>query len=150
MLSPSYTATAETLLRVEGEIARPFTLSATALAQLPRAIVQVPDRDNTVAVYSGVLLRDVLALVGVPLGEQLRGDRLAMYVVVEAVDGYRVVFALPELDAAFTDQMVLLADRRDNQPLSAAQGPLRLVIPAEKRHARWVRQVVALYIRHAS
>lgn len=64
--------------------------------------------------------------------------------------GYRVVFALPELDTAFTDRVVLLADRRDNQPLSAAEGPLRMVIPEEKRRARWVWQVVALHIRHAS
>ena len=77
------------------------------------------------------LICDCLRLVGVPLGEQLRGDRLAMYVVVEASDKYRVLFALPELDAAFTDRVVLLADRRDEQPLPAAEGPLCLVIPDE-------------------
>jgi DMSO/TMAO reductase YedYZ molybdopterin-dependent catalytic subunit len=140
----------EVLLRVEGEIARPLTLSHAAFAQLPRTVVQVRDRDGTVSAYAGVLLRDILVLAGVPLGEQLRGDRLAMYVVVEASDKYRVIFALPELDAAFTDRVVLLADRRDNQPLPAAEGPLRLVIPDEKRHARWVRQVVSIYLRHAS
>jgi hypothetical protein len=86
----------------------------------------------------------------VPLGEQLCGDRLALYVVVEALDRYRVVFALPELDAAFSDRRVLLADRRDEQPLPAAEGPLRLVIPDEQRRARWVRQVIAIYIRRAS
>jgi hypothetical protein len=118
-------------------------------AQLPRTAVQVRDRDGTVATYAGVLRRDVLALAGVPLGEQLRGDRLAMYVVVEAADGYRVVFALAELDTAFTDRVVLVADRRDDQPLAPTEGPLRLVIPGEKRHARWVRQVIALSIRHA-
>jgi hypothetical protein len=119
------------------------------LAQLPRAMVQVHNHAGTVATYAGVLLRDVVALAGVPLGDQLRGDRLALYIVVEAADGYRVVFALPELDAAFTDRVVLLADRRDEQPLSAAEGPLRLSIPEEKRHARWVRQVVALTLRRA-
>ena len=31
-------------------------------------------------------------------------------------DGYRAVFALPELDPAFTDAIVLLADRRDGPP----------------------------------
>jgi hypothetical protein len=73
-----------------------------------------------------------------------------MYVVVEALDKYRVIFALPELDAAFTDRGVLLADRRDNQPLPTVEGPLRLVIPDEKRHARWVRQVVSIHLRRAS
>ena len=129
----------EALLRVEGEVGRPLTLSHAAFAQLPRTVVQVRDRDGTDSAYAGVLLRDILVLAGVPLGEQLRGDRLAMYVVVEALDKYLVIFALPELDAAFTDRVVLLADRRDDQPLPAAEGPLRLVIPDEKRHARWVR-----------
>jgi molybdopterin-dependent oxidoreductase-like protein protein len=140
----------ETLLRIEGESVRPLALSGAALAQRPRTVVQVRDRDGTVSAYAGVLLRDVLALASVPLGEQLRGDRLALYVVVEALDRYRVVFALPELDAAFTDRIVLLADRRDEQHLPAAEGPLRLVIPDEQRRARWVRQVIAIYIRRAS
>jgi hypothetical protein len=112
-------------------------------------VVRVDEHAGAAATYAGVLLRDVMALAGVPLGEQLRGDRLALYVVVEAADGYRVVFALPDLDAAFADRVVLLADRRDEQPLPAAEGPLRLVIPVETRHARWVRQVVALSIRRA-
>ena len=140
----------EALLRIDGESARPLTVSRAAFAQLPRTVVQVRDRDGTVSAYAGVLLRDILALAGVPLGELLRGERLALYAVVEAADKYRVVFALPELDAAFTERIVLLADRRDEQPLSAAEGPLRLVMPDEQRRARWVRQVVSIHIRQAS
>jgi DMSO/TMAO reductase YedYZ molybdopterin-dependent catalytic subunit len=60
---------------------------------------------------------------------------------VTAHDGYRVVFSLPELDPAFSDGRALLADRMDGQPLSAHDGPLRLVLPSEKREARWVRMV---------
>jgi hypothetical protein len=137
------------VLRVGGEGARPLTLHDADFAHLPRTVVRVHEPAGTVATYAGVLLRDILASAGVPLGEQLRGDRLALYVVVEAADGYRVVFALPELDAAFTDRVVLLADRRDEPPLPAAEGLLRLVVPAEQRRARWVRQVVALSVRRA-
>jgi len=53
----------------------------------------------------------------------------------------------PEIDPAFTDLTFLLADRRDGQPLDQFEGKLRIVVPHEKRHARWVRQVVALSIR---
>ena len=74
---------------------------------------------------------------------------MALYLLVEATDGYRVVFALPELDPAFKDRAGLLADRRDGQPLAAAEGPLRLVVPGEKRHARWVRQALSGTIRQA-
>jgi DMSO/TMAO reductase YedYZ molybdopterin-dependent catalytic subunit len=71
---------------------------------------------------------------------------VATYVVVDAADGYRAVFALAELDPAQTDRVILLADRKDGQPLPAAEGPLRVVVPGEKRPARWVRQVKAVWI----
>ncbi len=66
-----------------------------------------------------------------------------------ARDGYRAVYALAELDAAFTEAVVLLADRRDGQPLSSEEGPFRLVLPHEKRAARWVRQVIRLGVKAA-
>ena len=92
-------------------------------------------------------LGDVLKLAGVKFGEQLRGKDLALFLVVGAADGYHAVFALPELDHAFTDRIVILADRRDGKPLAEKEGPLRIVVPDEKREARWVRQVISLTIR---
>ncbi|MFO0893059.1 MAG: molybdopterin-dependent oxidoreductase, partial [Isosphaeraceae bacterium] len=64
-------------------------------------------------------------------------------------DGYRAVFALPELDPDFTDRPVLLADRRDGRPLPGKDGPLQVIVPSDKRHSRWVRQVVALRVGRA-
>lgn len=100
--------------------------------------------------YSGVALTDLLALVNAPLGDSLRGRSLATYVVVEAADGYRVLFSIVELDARFTDRVVLLADRKDGQPLPAAEGPYRLIVPGEKRPARWERQVVRVSLGRAN
>lgn len=79
----------------------------------------------------------------------MRGKALALYLLVEASDRYRVIFALAELDPLFTNRIVLLADRKDGSPLPASEGPLRIVIPEEKRHARWIRQIKALVIRRA-
>jgi hypothetical protein len=93
-----------------------------------------------------VPLVELLKTAGVKFGQDLRGPALATYLVVEAADGYRAVFALPELDPAFTDRVILLADRRDGKPLDEREGPLRIVVPGEKRAARWVRQVVALKV----
>ena len=55
-----------------------------------------------------------------------------------------MVFALPELDPAFTDRVILLADKADGHLLDSNQGPFRIVVPGEKRMARWVRQVTTL------
>jgi hypothetical protein len=65
------------------------------------------------------------------------------YAVVKAADGYRAVYALPELDPSFTDRVILLADRRNGAPLDA-KAPFRVVVPGEKHEARWVRQVTEI------
>ena len=52
-----------------------------------------------------------------------------------------VAFTLAELDPAVGARRVLLADALDGNPLGAEQGPWRLVVPDDKRPARWARQV---------
>ncbi len=76
----------------------------------------------------------------------MKGKRLASCLLVEAADGYRVVIALPEIDSAFTDKQFVLAFLKDGKPLNDKEGPYRIVIPEEKRMARWVRQVTTLKI----
>ena len=111
---------------------------------MPRQKLQAKDHQDHERSYEGVPLVELVRLADVPLGKELRGPALANYLVVEAADGYRAIFALAELDPAMTDNVVLLVDRQDGQPLDAHDGPLRIVAPQDKRHARWVRQVTAL------
>ncbi len=100
--------------------------------------------------YEGVPLEALLQKAGVPHGEQLRGAAMATYVLVEAADDYHVVFSLAELDSAFQDSAVLVADTMDGMPLSSDQGPFKLVAPLEKRPARWVRMVKSITVGRAS
>ena len=72
-----------------------------------------------------------------------------LYLVVEAADGYRAVFALPELDPEFTDRVILWPIAAMARLSPDREGPLQIVVPGEKRHARWVRQVVVLRIGRA-
>ncbi len=65
---------------------------------------------------------------------------------MKAADGYRAVFALPELDPAFTDKQIVLAFLKNGKLLDDKEGPYRIVIPDEKRKARWVRRVTTLKI----
>jgi DMSO/TMAO reductase YedYZ molybdopterin-dependent catalytic subunit len=123
-------------------------ITLAEIAALPRQKVTVDDHGKRVT-FEGIPLRVVLEKAGVTFGDTLRGKRLASFLLVEAADGYRVVFALPELDPAFTDRTVLLADKADGHPLDSKEGPLRIVVPGEKRMARWVRQVTALKIVEA-
>jgi len=120
------------------------TVDASVFAGLPRRTVSVHEDHGGTASYSGVDLGAVLARAGAPSGHAIGGAALASYVLVRASDGYRVAFALPELDPAFTDRVVLLADRRNGAPLPPELGPFRVVVPDEKRGARWIRNVTAI------
>ena len=76
----------------------------------------------------------------------MRGPAIATYVLAEAADSYRVVFSLAELDSAFLDSEVIVADSLDGAPLSEKEGPFKIVAPHEERPARWVRMVTAITV----
>ena len=146
LVLPSLAAAAPpTTLAVTGAVKTPLSLSAADLKALPRTTVQVEDADRTVT-YGGVLVGEILARAGVALGDALRGDAVASYVVAHAADGYRAVFALAELDNAFVKNDVLVADTADGKPLFAYQGPWRLVAPRDQRGARSVRMLDRLEV----
>jgi hypothetical protein len=125
-------------------------LSAEAFAKLPRREVKAKDHAGALATYEGVLLGELLGFAGVPLGDDLKGRRLALCLLVQASDGYQVVFSLAEVDPPMTDNIVLVADRKDGKPLDAKEGPYRLVVPHDKRHSRWVRQVTEIAVRRTA
>jgi hypothetical protein len=130
----------------DGVARPPLTLTLTELAAFDRVSAKVRTHDGAEHVYSGVPVSTILMRARMPSGEDLRGPLLTRYVVVTAHDGYRVLFSLPELDPAFTDRQAILAHRIDGKPLAGREGPLRIVIPGEKREARWIRMVEKIEI----
>jgi DMSO/TMAO reductase YedYZ molybdopterin-dependent catalytic subunit len=133
-------------LTVETDSGKQVVLSRADLEALPHVKVTVSEHSSAPVNLEGVTLRSVLEKAGVAFGESMKGKRLTNCLLVEAADGYRVVIALPELDPAFTDKQTLLAFSRDGKPLGEKEGPYRIVIPDEKRMARWVRQLTTLKI----
>ena len=135
-------------LRVDGEISKTLSLTAEDISRLPHQSATVTEHDGTKATYSGVALRDVLLQAGVPIGPgELRGKSQGLFVVAEGADGYKVVIALPEIDAEFTDATILVADKRNGEALDAKSGVLKLIVPEDKKQGRWVRGLVALHVR---
>jgi hypothetical protein len=130
-------------VRIEDE--KPTVLTRGDIEGLPHVKVKTAVHDAS-ATFEGVSLTAVLEKAGVGFGETLKGKRMASCLLVEAADGYHVVIALPELDSAFTDKQVVLAFLKDGRPLDEKEGPYRIVIPDEKRMARWIRQVTTLKI----
>ena len=108
---------------------------------------EAKEHENPAATYEGVTLGAILEHAGVPRGEKLRGPGLRAIVVITATDGYKVVFTVAETDPAFNDRLIILADKKDGKPLPEKEGPFRIVVPAEKRPARWIRNVKTIAIK---
>jgi len=135
------------ILTVKGEVKQELRLSAADLKALARTKVTAKDHDGASREYEGVTLQSLLAKAGVPLGSELRGKNMTLVVVAEASDGYRAAFSLAELDADFAGAQVLVADTEDSKPLDPQRGPLRLVVPADKRQGRWVRMLKSITVQ---
>jgi len=132
-------------IAVQNELGAPMKVTAADISAFPHQEVTL-DEDGKTVRFVGVPLRLVLEKGGVTFGNSLRGKRLSSCLLVEAADGYRVVIALPELDPGFTDRVILLADQVDGHPLGNKDGPFRIIVPGEKRMARWVRKVTTLKV----
>jgi len=141
-------ATAATVT-LTGENGKTLALDFAALDKLPQRRAQAEAHGHKVD-CRGASMADLLAQIGAPGGEKLRGKDLALYVRVRAADGYQVVYALAELDPMFRgDDVPLLTHECEGEPLAAKDGPFRVVAPGEKRPARWIRQVTAIDLLRA-
>jgi hypothetical protein len=132
---------AEAVLVLQGTTGEALRLTESDLKKLPRLEVEAVDHGGAKARYSGVPLRALLDRLGVPQGEKVRGKWIGSFVSVDALDNYRAVFGLAELDPAFNDRTIILADLRNGEPLDKKHGPFQIIAPGEKRQARWVRMV---------
>ena len=122
-----------------------MSLDASELGKLPVTEVEASDHQAKHR-YSGVLVRDILGLVGAPFGDALRGKALSLVVRITANDNYTVVFALAEFDSGFSDRSIVLADKQDGEPLPDNAAPFRVVVPGDSHPARWIRQVKSIEV----
>jgi len=142
-LSALVVASQSQTLTVAGDVTTPLSLAPAELKKFPRKQLEFTQEGKTLK-YEGVLVAEVLKRAGVPLGGDLRGPALSIYVLASAADGYQVVFSIGELDPAMSANDIIIADTFDGQPLSDTQGPLRLVVPKDTRAARSVRMLTRI------
>ncbi|MBV8207727.1 MAG: molybdopterin-dependent oxidoreductase [Acidobacteria bacterium] len=140
----SISANAQLRVSVGGHEA---TLSAADISSLPKCAVDVRDpHSGEQQHYEGARMSDILEKAGVALGEKMRGAAFATYVLATASDGYKVVFSLAELDPEMNGNNTIIAQSMNGKALDEKSGPLKIVVPNEKRPARWVRMLTRLDI----
>lgn len=144
LLPGSRVLAADAILKLTG-LEKSVSFTAAEFAALPRTEQKVNDGpEKKERIYSGVKMADLLAQVGAPLGEKMRGSGMTTAVLVRCKDDYTVLFALAEFDEAFSSRTILLCDKENGEMLPPSAAPLRLVTPGDKRGARSARQVSSI------
>ena len=85
-------------------------------------------------------------VLGDPSDPATHNPLLRRYLIVTASDGYQVVFSGGELDPNFGNTPVYLAWAENGTPLTADEGPIRLVVPGDLRGGRYVRGVSGIEV----
>jgi hypothetical protein len=135
-----------THLTIKSYEGKTLTLSPEELAALPHKSISVFNAHSKAnETYSGVPLADLLAKVGVPLGESVRGKLFLTGVVASGADGYGVLYSLAEVDPSIHTGDVIVADTVDGKKLEK-DGAFKMVSSEERRPARWVRNLASISV----
>lgn len=60
-----------------------------------------------------------------------------------------MLYSLADFDPTIIDSDIILADRRDGEALSPAEGPYRVIAPHDKRPARSAKMVSEIDVHEA-
>lgn len=93
-----------------------------------------------------VPLWTLIQAAGPRLNPQIKHHLLQFVVAVRGQDGYTADFTLGELSPDFGDRAVWVALDEDGKPLTGDGGPVQLLVPSDKKPARWVHAVRAMVL----
>jgi Oxidoreductase molybdopterin binding domain len=121
-------------------------LKATLASDLKTVGYDSHDQKHT---CTGVPLLALLKAAGVPItlkmdpkaDPHMKNYNLRLAVVVQGGDGYTATFSLAELLPEIGGREAWLALDEDGKPLPERDGSMKLIVPADQRPARWVRNV---------
>ncbi len=135
-----------TQLTLRGLDGKTVTLTPEEVAALPHKTISVFNSHTKMNEnYSGVALADLLARIGVPHGEEVKGKVFMTAVIAGGTDKYSVLYALAEVDPSIHTGDVIVADSVDGQKLGK-DGAFKMVSTEERRPARWVRNLTEISV----
>ena len=111
------------------------------LAKVERKVTE----DGQVVTYSGVPLASILEKPAKDVGTMAGLRNLSDAVVlVRGSDGYQAAVSAAAVGMDPKGERFLLAISRDGKPLGGGQGPVRLIVPEDPKHVRWVKDVATI------
>ena len=119
-------------------------LSLGDLANMPQSTLKVhnahADRDE---VYTGVAVADLLRAAGLAPSKEMQGILLRSYLQARGTDFYLVLYSASEVEPDLNTSSVIVATRVDGHELGD-DGAFKLISSADKKPARWVRNLFSL------
>ncbi len=141
--------TANSLIMLGGQLTTPRSYLLSDLQALPSQEVRLTYTvagQSATHTFKGVLLSDLLTAAKPTFDAKVKNASLGWYVLAQGADGYAALFSLGEIDPSFGNRAVLLAYEQDGQPLPAADGAVRLVVPGDVKGGRYVSNLVRLTV----
>jgi|SRR5579864_5080276 len=146
--TPGISVAPGTVIQVVGDVssARVLTLKDLQLMRRSSVTLRVLDADGKrrVHIYSGVLLRDVIAAVG-PTGPGGAETSTKAWALVQGVNGDSALVAFPEFETAFNNKGILVAYMVDGAPLSGSN-IAELIVPEDQTQGRFITGISTIRI----
>ncbi len=144
--------TSPATFQVAGAVTAPRTWSVAQIkgqmaGQVRPLAYTVKGRHHTAHVVS---LWALLQAAGPRVNPQIKHHLLQFVVAVRGGDGYTSDFTLGELSPDFGGRAVWIALDEDGKPLTGDGGPVQLLVPGDKKPARWVHAVRAILLTDAA
>jgi hypothetical protein len=123
-----------------------ITLSLTDLANMPQTTVHVHNAHrNTDETYSGPLLSDVLARIGLKASRETEPLILHSTIVATGTDHYYVLYSGAEVQPTFSSGKVIVAVMKFGLP-DAEGGLIQLINTSDAKPARWVHGLMSISV----
>jgi hypothetical protein len=123
-----------------------ITLTVDDLLNLPQVSVHVHNAHrNTEEAYSGPLLADVLARVGLKASRETEPLILHSSLIATGTDHYFVVYSVAEVEPSFSTGQVIVAVMKSGLP-NTEGGIIELVNTVDAKPARWLHGLADLTV----
>jgi hypothetical protein len=140
-------ASASTQLVLTGIAGATKTLTPSEFKALPHVSVNVHNahsgKDET---YSGVAVKDLLAMVEPAKGEGPKVSSNMIVVIASATDNFHVAITLCDTNPDCRNGQAIVADVQDGEPIKT-DGAFKLILTEDKKPARWARNLTSLTVK---
>jgi hypothetical protein len=124
-----------------------LAVSVADLLAMPQVTVQVHNahRGGLPETYTGPLLSDVLAKIGLTATRETQPLMLHSVIVATGTDHYYVLYSLAEVEPAFSNGQVIVAVMKNGLPDSEG-GNIQLINTDGAKPARWVHGLMGISV----